>query len=168
MRILGIDPGTEKIGWAVLEAGKPTKEYPNGFRLVKADLIKTPAKQQLAIRLRKIFEEVCGIIKTYRPDVMAVEKLFFCKNQKTAMDVGQARGVVLLAATISHLRVAEYTPMQVKMALTGYGKADKKQVQKMIQYILGQKNRITQDDTADAVAVAMCHHDLGLTRQSQK
>lgn len=159
MKILGIDPGTGKIGWAVLEAGKPTPQFPNGFRLIKADLIKTPVNQDLAVRLRTIFEEVCGIIKTYQPEIMAVERLFFCKNQKTAMDVGQARGVVLLAATLHHLRVAEYTPMQVKLALTGYGKAGKTQVQKMIQYILGGE-RIKQDDTADAVAVAMCHHDL--------
>jgi len=159
MKILGIDPGVGRIGFAVLEAGRPSPQYPNGFRLIKADLIKTPIKQDLPVRLRRIFEEVCGIIKTYRPDVMAVERLFFCKNQKTAMDVGQARGVVLLAATVNHLKVAEYTPMQVKMALTGYGKAEKRQVQKMIQYILGGE-RIKQDDTADAVAVAMCHHDL--------
>ncbi|HET7673354.1 MAG TPA: crossover junction endodeoxyribonuclease RuvC [Candidatus Saccharimonadales bacterium] len=151
MRIIGIDPGTGILGFGVIES--------SGQKLQMADagVIRTPANQEDSKRLKTIFEELNEIIKQNKPDVMAVEKLFFAKNVTTAMSVAQARGAVLLCGEQNELPIFEYTPLQVKQAITGYGKADKAQVQEMVKTILKLKETPKPDDCADALAVAICH-----------
>lgn len=151
MRILGIDPGTGILGFGVIELvrGKP--------KLVDGGVIRTPVKEDDAVRLQTIFEELTDIIIQTKPDEMAVEKLFFAQNVTTAMTVAQARGVVLLAGKQAGLRLAEYTPLQIKQALTGYGRAEKKQIQEMVRVILGLKDIPKPDDCADALACAITH-----------
>ena len=152
MRILGIDPGTGILGFGVIEVnGQKAK-------LVDGGVIRTPVKEDDAIRLQTIFDELTDIIINTKPQEMAVEKLFFAQNVTTAMTVAQARGVVLLCGMQSKLKIAEYTPLQIKQALTGYGRADKKQIQEMVRVILGLKDIPKPDDCADALAVAICHH----------
>ena|SRR3990167_3907450 len=152
MRILGIDPGTGILGFGVIEVnGQKAK-------LVDGGVIRTPVKEDDAIRLQTIFDELTDIIMNTKPQEMAVEKLFFAQNVTTAMTVAQARGVVLLCGMQSKLKIAEYTPLQIKQALTGYGRADKKQIQEMVRVILGLKDIPKPDDCADALAVAICHH----------
>ena len=151
MRILGIDPGTGILGFGVIEVlkGKPM--------LVDAGVIRTPAKEDDAIRLVTIFDELTSIIKDAQPDEMSVEKLFFAQNVTTAITVAQARGVVLLAGQQAGLVIAEYTPLQIKQALTGYGRAEKKQIQEMVRVLLGLKAIPKPDDCADALAAALTH-----------
>lgn len=151
MRILGIDPGTGILGFGVIEVlkGKPI--------LVDAGVIRTPAKEDDAIRLVTIFDELTSIIKDAQPDEMSVEKLFFAQNVTTAITVAQARGVVLLAGQQAGLVIAEYTPLQIKQALTGYGRAEKKQIQEMVRVLLGLKAIPKPDDCADALAAALTH-----------
>ncbi len=152
MKILGIDPGTGILGFGVIEVvpgGKP--------KLLDAGVIKTPPKQDDSIRLQTIYDELTEVIEQTRPKVMVVEKLFFAQNVTTAMSVSQARGVVLLAGIKAGLDLYEYTPLQIKQALTGYGRADKKQIQEMVRIILGLKNAPQPDDCADALAAAICH-----------
>lgn len=151
MRIIGIDPGTGILGFGIIEIqkGKP--------QLVDAGVIRTPVKEDDAVRLQTIFDELTDIIVQTKPDVMAVEKLFFAQNVTTAMTVAQARGVVLLTGTQASLTIHEYTPLQIKQALTGYGRADKKQIQEMVRVILGLKDVPKPDDCADALACAICH-----------
>lgn len=151
MRILGIDPGTGILGFGVIdvERGKA--------KLVDAGVIRTPVKEDDAIRLETIFNELSMIIAETKPDVMSVEKLFFAKNVTTAMTVAQARGVVLLCARQADLQIYEYTPMQIKQAITGYGRADKKQIQEMVKVILQLKAIPKPDDAADALAAAITH-----------
>lgn len=151
-RILGIDPGTGILGFGVIEADGRGKA-----QLVDAGVIRTPVKEDDAVRLLTIYEELTDIISTSRPVVMAVEKLFFAQNVTTAMTVSQARGVVLLAGKIAGLEIAEYTPLQIKQALTGYGRADKKQIQEMVRVLLGLKDVPKPDDCADALAAAITH-----------
>ncbi len=151
MRILGIDPGTGILGFGVIEASN------NKAQLVDAGVIRTPPKQDAAIRLQTIFEEMTDIIVQSKPTDMAVEKLFFAQNVTTAMTVSQARGVVLLAGQQAGLSIAEYTPLQIKQALTGYGRAEKKQIQEMVRVILGLDKAPTPDDCADALAAAITH-----------
>jgi crossover junction endodeoxyribonuclease RuvC len=152
MRILGIDPGTGIVGFGVIDM------QPGGkYSLVDAGVIRTPVNEPLPERLETIFEELTELIKLNKPDCISVEKLFFAKNVTTAISVSHARGVVLLAAKQANLEIGEYTPLQIKQAITGYGKADKKQVQEMLQSILQLKNPIKQDDCADAIAAAICH-----------
>ena len=151
MRILGIDPGTGILGFGVIELD--AKKKPT---LVDAGVIRTPVKQADSDRLFTIYEELDQIIKELKPTVMAVEKLFFAKNVTTAMSVSQARGVVLLLGKQHSLELHEYTPLQIKQALTGYGKADKKQMQEMVRIVLGLKNVPKPDDCADAIAAALC------------
>jgi crossover junction endodeoxyribonuclease RuvC len=152
MRILGIDPGTGILGFGVIEANRQGKA-----QLVDAGVIRTPVKEDDAVRLQTIFEELNDIIMQTKPGAMAVEKLFFSKNVTTAMTVSQARGVVLLCAMQNRLEIAEYTPQQIKQALTGYGRADKKQIQEMVRAVLGLKEAPKPDDCADALAAAICH-----------
>ena len=152
MRILGIDPGTGRLGFGVIEIVKT-----NHPKLVDAGVITTPAHQPDSERMITIFDELSEIIKDTKPDVMSVEKLFFAQNVTTALQVAQARGVVLLCGQQSGLVMAEYTPLQIKMALTGYGRADKKQMQEMVRVILGLKEAPQPDDCADALAAALCH-----------
>lgn len=151
MRIIGIDPGTGILGFGIIEVtkGKP--------QLVDAGVIRTPVKEDDAVRLMTIYEELTDIIADTNPTEMAVEKLFFASNVTTAMTVAQARGVVLLTAMQAKLVIAEYTPLQIKQAVTGYGKAEKQQVQEMVRVILGLKEVPKPDDCADAIAAAITH-----------
>lgn len=148
---MGIDPGTGILGFGVIdvERGKA--------KLVDAGVIRTPIKEADAVRLLTIYEELTEIIKLNHPDMMSVEKLFFARNVTTAMTVAQARGVVLLCGMQAGLTIAEYTPMQIKQATTGYGKADKKQMQEMVRVILQLKEIPKPDDAADALAAAITH-----------
>ncbi len=152
MRILGIDPGTGLLGFGVIEVGKSQKP-----QLVDAGVIRTPVKEDDGVRLQTIFEELSDIIAQSKPSHMAVEKLYFVQNVTTAMTVAQARGVAIVAGKLAGLEIAEYTPLQIKQALTGYGRADKKQMQEMVRIILGLKEVPQPDDCADALACAICH-----------
>ncbi len=126
-------------------------------QLVDAGVIRTPVHEDDAVRLQTIFDELTDIISTTKPTEMSVEKLFFARNVTTAMTVAQARGVVLLCGKQAGLQIAEYTPLQIKMAVTGYGKADKKQIQEMVRVILGLQEVPKPDDCADAIAAALTH-----------
>ncbi|MBI4363484.1 MAG: crossover junction endodeoxyribonuclease RuvC [Candidatus Doudnabacteria bacterium] len=148
MTILGIDPGIGRTGYAVLQQDK------NKIRLLACGCITTPVKIADATRLLEIKKDLTSLIKKWKPDVLCIESLFFAANSKTAMSVGQARGVALLAAAEYNLKVIEVTPLQVKISATGYGKADKRQVQKMIQTLLKLKKIPRPDDAADAAAIA--------------
>ncbi len=152
MRILGIDPGTGILGFGVIEIDKKNKAH-----LVDAGVIRTPVKEDDAVRLETIFDELTDIITSTKPQIMVVEKLFFAQNITTAMTVSQARGVVLLCGKQAGLELHEYTPLQIKMALTGYGRADKKQIQEMVRVILELKEVPKPDDCADALAAALTH-----------
>lgn len=151
MRILGIDPGTGILGFGVIEAdhGK--------FQIVDGGVIRTPVKEDDAVRLQTIYDELTDIIAQTKPEAMSVEKLFFARNVTTAMTVAQARGVVLLCGMQSQLTIHEYTPMQIKQAITGYGKADKKQMQEMVKVLLQLDQIPKPDDAADALAAAITH-----------
>ena len=151
MRILGIDPGTGILGFGVIDVEKGKSQ------LVDAGVIRTPVKEDDAVRLVTIFEELTDIIVSTKPQEMAVEKLFFAQNITTAMTVSQARGVVLLAGKQAGLTIYEYTPLQIKQALTGYGRAEKKQIQEMVRVILQLKDVPKPDDCADALAAAITH-----------
>lgn len=150
MRIMGLDPGTSVTGYGLVSQ--------EGQRLTVLDygVIRTSTSQTPEGRLAHIHEEVYARVRDGDVDAVAVEKLFFNKNVQSAMSVGQARGVIMLAAAQHGLRVKEYTPSQIKMAVTGYGKAPKKQVQAMVQAVLGMKEEPAPDDAADALAVAIC------------
>ncbi len=151
MRILGIDPGTGILGFGVIDVtGGKTQ-------LVDAGVIRTPAHEDDVVRLQTIYDELTDIITQTKPTHMAVEKLFFARNVTTAMTVAQARGVVLLCGSQNNLGIAEYTPLQIKMAITGYGRADKKQIQEMVRIHLGLTEAPKPDDCADALAAALTH-----------
>lgn len=152
MRILGIDPGTGILGFGVIDVNKQGKAT-----LVDGGVIRTPVKQADSERLKTIYEELTEIIKSTKPEIMSVEKLFFSQNVTTAMSVSQARGVVLLCGVQNNLELFEYTPQQIKLAITGYGKADKKQMQEMVKVVLGLQEVPKPDDCADALAAAICH-----------
>ncbi|MEO5627369.1 MAG: crossover junction endodeoxyribonuclease RuvC [Candidatus Saccharimonadales bacterium] len=151
MRIIGIDPGTGILGFGVIDI-----DAKGAISLVDAGVIRTPVKQADSERLVTIYDELHELIKATKPTVMSVEKLFFAKNVTTAMSVSQARGVVLLCGKQHQLDLYEYTPMQIKLALTGYGKADKKQMQEMVRLLLKLKETPQPDDAADALAAAIC------------
>ncbi len=152
MLALGIDPGTAITGYGFV------REEASGLALVTYGVIRTPAGEPLYRRLLQIHEGLCALLATYRPDCVAVEELFFSTNARTAIAVGQARGVCLLAAAQAGLEVFEYTPLEVKQAIAGYGKASKEQVQQMVRMLLELDDIPRPDDAADAVAVAICHH----------
>jgi len=151
LRVLGIDPGVATVGWAVIE------ENGGNFKALAYGHISTSPKKDDEDRLLEISQDLEGIIKKYNPEESAVEKLFFFKNQKTIIEVGQARGAILLTLAKNKVKIASYTPLQVKQAITGYGKAEKKQVQLMVKNILGLKSIPKPDDTADAIAISLCH-----------
>lgn len=151
MRIIGIDPGTGILGFGVINVDR------QNVQLVDAGVIRTPVKEDDAVRLETIYQELTDIIAQTKPTVMSVEKLFFSRNVTTAMTVSQARGVVLLCARLSSLEIFEYTPMQIKQSVTGYGKADKKQMQEMVRVLLKLKEVPKPDDAADALAAALTH-----------
>lgn len=150
-RILGIDPGTGILGFGVIDLvdSQPI--------LVDAGVIRTPVKEDDAVRLLTIYDELTEIIAATKPTIMSVEKLFFSRNVTTAMTVSQARGVVLLCGMQAGMTIHEYTPMQIKQATTGYGNADKKQMQEMVRIILKLKEIPKPDDAADALAAAITH-----------
>jgi crossover junction endodeoxyribonuclease RuvC len=151
MRILGIDPGTGILGFGVIDV-----DNKGTASLVDAGVIRTPPHQPDSERLNTIYDELHEIIVATKPQVMSVEKLFFARNVTTAMSVAQARGVVLLCGKQHKLELHEFTPMQIKQAITGYGKADKKQIQEMVRVLLGLKETPKPDDAADALAAAIC------------
>lgn len=151
MRILGIDPGTGILGFGVIEA------HGMNAQLVDAGVIRTPVKEDDAVRLETIYEELTDIIASTKPAVMAVEKLFFARNVTTAMTVAQARGVVLLCGRQAGIGIFEYTPLQIKQSITGYGKAEKKQIQEMVRVLLKLDKAPKPDDCADALATALTH-----------
>lgn len=151
MRILGIDPGTGILGFGVIDVQGANTQ------LVDAGVIRTPVKEDDAIRLETIYDELTDIIAATKPTAMSVEKLFFARNVTTAMTVAQARGVVLLCGRQAGMEIFEYTPLQIKQAITGYGKADKKQIQEMVRVMLKLKTVPKPDDCADALAAALTH-----------
>ena len=156
MRIIGIDPGYAIMGWGILDLKG------NKFSVVDYGSITTDAGVDAAKRLQHIYAELGAIIAKYEPEEAAIEELFFNNNAKTVILVGEARGIAVLACANAGLEISEYTPLQIKQALVGYGRADKKQVQAMVKAILNLKEVPKPDDTADAVAAAICHgHSRG-------
>ena len=151
MVILGIDPGVATVGYGVVDCRS------GNFRCLEYGCITTPAHTLLEARLSEIYDGICELINRHRPDCMSVEELFFQNNQKTAVDVAQARGVVLLAANKLHVPIYEYTPLQVKSAVVGYGRAEKQQVMYMVRQYLHLTETPKPDDAADAIAIAICH-----------
>lgn len=150
MRVLGIDPGFGRLGVAVIESNK------NVVSALMHNCIETSSKLSFLERLLILRAEVARIIETYKPDRVGLEKLFFFKNQKTAMDVAHARGMLLALVGLKKISLKEFTPLQVKQTLVGYGRADKKQIQKMVQMIFKLKKAPKLDDAADALAIAWC------------
>jgi crossover junction endodeoxyribonuclease RuvC len=151
MRIIGIDPGYAIVGFGVLDYDRPK------FGVVSYGAITTDADTEFNTRLMEIYNDTCQIFDQYKPEFMAIEKLYFTTNQKTAIAVAEARGIVLLAARQRNIEIFEYTPLQVKNSITGYGKAVKKQVQELTKNILKLPEIPKPDDTADALAIAVCH-----------
>ena len=151
MRILGIDPGVATIGFGVVEAER------NRQRLIKCGVITTPAHTSLSSRLEQIFRDVADLLDLFKPDAVSIEELFFNTNITTGIAVAHARGVILLACRIAGVQSFEYTPLQVKQAVTGYGKAEKKQVMDMVKRLCNLPAPPRPDDAADAVALALCH-----------
>jgi len=152
LRVLGIDPGTATTGWAIIETSKSRGIKPLGYGVISTK--KTGSEEE---RLFEISRDLQKIIEKYKPDEAAIEKIFFFKNQKTIIQVSQSRGAVLLTLRQKSIRISSYTPLQIKQALTGYGKAEKKQMQEMTKSILSLKSIPKPDDAADAIAAAICH-----------
>ena len=150
MRVLGVDPGTARMGWGIVEG----EEEPC---LVAYGTLTTPAGQPLAARLHALYQALRQVIALHQPDTGAMEELFFARNVRTAFAVGQARGAALVALAEAGLHVHEYSPLEVKQAVTGYGAAEKTQVQEMVRALLGLAEIPRPDDAADALAVALCH-----------
>lgn len=151
MLVLGIDPGTATTGFGLV------RETTDGIQLVDFGTIITPPSDDPAYRLLQLYDQLTKLIELHRPDSGSVEKLFFQRNVTTAISVGQARGVILLCFAQSHIPVFEYTPLEVKQAVTGYGRADKKQIQVMVKALLNLDIIPKPDDAADALAIAICH-----------
>lgn len=161
MRILGIDPGVGRLGWGVIEEAKTG----TGWRAVAYGCIETEKNTPLPKRIQDVYDNLVVIIQKHAPNVLSVEELFFSKNVTTAFMVGQARGVVLLVASQNNLEVVEYNPGTVKLAVTGYGRADKRQITQMVKTIFKLPKETLMDDTADALAVALAH---AFSRKSPK
>ena len=151
MRIIGIDPGYAIVGYGVIDY------IGNKFRIVEYGAITTESNQNMNERFKSIHDDLNTIIERTKPEFLAIEELFFNSTQKTAINVAQARGVLLLSALNHGISVHEYTPLQVKQAVVGYGRAEKKQVQLLVKSILGLEKVPKPDDTADALAIAVCH-----------
>ena len=152
MRIVGFDPGLATLGYGVIDIDKKGKPL-----MVDYGIISTPKDENLAVRLCMLEKGVKQVIDTFKPDQIAIEELFFAKNVKTGIAVAHARGVILLTANKECGKIFEYTPLQIKQALTGYGRADKNQIQQMVKTFLALKSIPRPDDAADALAVALCH-----------
>ncbi len=161
MIILGIDPGYAITGYGLIEY------LSNRSRMLDFGVVSTQARVPFEIRLLTIYQELEALIRRYSPDVMAVEELFFSRNTTTAIGAAQARGVAILAAAKAGIPVYEYTPMQIKLAVTGYGRADKNQVSQMVKTILCLDQIPAKDDASDALAVAICQAHTGLFRGSK-
>ncbi|HLR21916.1 MAG TPA: crossover junction endodeoxyribonuclease RuvC [Tissierellaceae bacterium] len=151
MKILGIDPGIAIVGYSIIECKG------NNYKALEYGCITTDSKMESPDRLKIVYDEILNIIDDHKPDDLAIEELFFNKNVKTAIMVGQARGVEILAAKNKGLEIFEYTPLQIKQAVVGYGRAEKQQVQEMVKMLLNLKELPKPDDVADALAVAICH-----------
>lgn len=163
MIILGIDPGYAIVGYGVVKCESAR------FELIACGAITTAADMPFHKRLKTIYDDMTQIVREYAPEEMSIEKLFFNSNEKTAIDVAQARGVTLLPAIERGIPIFEYTPLQVKSSIVGYGRAEKNQVQEMVKNMLHLKNIIKPDDTADAVAIAITHGlSLGRRRLEKK
>jgi crossover junction endodeoxyribonuclease RuvC len=158
MRILGIDPGLAIVGWGVIDYEK------SKFRTVAYGSIQTPANTPTEKRLKLIFDGMQELLKTYTPEAVAVEELFFNTNITTGIRVAEARGIILLCAELAKIPLFEYTPLQVKQAVVGYGRAEKKQVISMVTRLLNLPQPPKPDDTADALAIAICHAHSGASR----
>lgn len=161
MRILGIDPGYAIVGWGVLEFDNMR------FKVIKYGSVTTSTDTPFDRRLAEIYGDMCSVLDMFKPDCMSIEKLYFNTNITTGIDVAQARGVIMLAAVQRNVPIFEYTPLQVKSAVTGYGRAEKHQVQEMTRTILGLKEVPKPDDTADALALAICHGHTGGSKLSE-
>ncbi len=151
MRILGIDPGFAITGYSIIDY------VGNKFKLITSGAILTEAKTSFPLRLTKIYDDLTTIIQEYKPDAISVEELFFNQNVKTAINVAQARGIVLVVGSKNNIPTFEYTPLQVKQAVAGYGRADKIQVQRMVKTILKAESLPKLDDITDSMAVGICH-----------
>ena len=160
MIVLGIDPGMAILGYGVVE------QTGNSLKVIDYGVVNTPSGMNTSQRLTVIFEAVGELIEKYSPETVAVEELFFNKNVKTALTIGHARGVAILAAAIKDIEVYEYTPLQVKQAVVGYGRASKQQIQQMVRMLLNLKEMPKPDDAADALAVSICHiHSIALQKK---
>lgn len=159
MRILGIDPGYAIMGWGVVDVTG------NKFKAIAYDSILTEAHSYMPDRLKYLYNSLMDIIAEYEPDEVSIEELYFNNNAKTAIFVGQARGVAVLACANSGIPIYEYTPLQIKQGLVGYGRADKKQIQQMVKVMLNLKEVPKPDDTADALAAAICHGNSAASRK---
>ena len=157
VRILGIDPGYARVGWGIIEVESSPPRWAGKLKVESYGCVETSKNTDPQERLVYVYKEVCALIKKYKPDVLAIEELFFTNNAKTAFKVGEARGVIILAGAMQKISVASYTPLQVKIAVTGYGNADKTQVGRMVKAILKLKEMPKLDDTVDAIAVALTH-----------
>ncbi|MGN0017703.1 MAG: crossover junction endodeoxyribonuclease RuvC [Candidatus Gastranaerophilaceae bacterium] len=151
MKILGIDPGMAIVGYSVLEVNG------DSFELITSGSIQTQKGETDAYRLHEIFQDISTIIDTYKPDIASIEKLFYFRNQTTIIPVAEARGVIIMALEKFKVPVFEYTPMEVKQVLTGFGRADKKEVEKMVKITLQCDELPKLDDTIDSIAIAICH-----------
>ena len=151
MRVIGIDPGVAITGYGIID------ESGTGYKCIDSGCIRTGKDQNTAVRLQTIHDFIVELVFRHEPKALAVEKLFFSKNVRTAFQVGEARGVIVLAAARSNIDLFEYTPLQVKQAVAGYGNAEKMQVQKMVQMLLKLPALPAVDDEADALAIALCH-----------
>ncbi len=161
MRILGIDPGYAIVGYGVLEF------YNTRFKVINYGAITTESDTPFDKRLAEIYDDMCRVLDMFKPDCMIIEKLYFNTNITTGIDVAQARGVTMLAAVQRGVPIYEYTPLQVKVAVTGYGRAEKQQMQEMTKNILHLKEVPKPDDTADALAIAICHGHTGGSKMSE-
>ena len=151
MRILGIDPGVATVGFGAIESSG------SNLKMVRCGVITTPAKQRLALRLSRIYTDMSEIIDMFKPDCIAIEELFFNTNLTTGIAVAHGRGVIILAGENKDIPMYEYTPLQIKQALTGYGRAEKRQVMDMVKRQLNLSQKAKPDDASDALAVAICH-----------
>ncbi len=151
MRIIGIDPGIARVGWGIID------QTTNKVNTIAFDCFETHKSLPTEIRLLEIYTFISNLLSEYKPDALSIEELFFNTNAKTALVVGHARGIVLLAAATQKIPIVSYTPLQVKMALTGYGRADKSQIGHMVKTLLYLKSIPKPDDTADALAIALTH-----------
>lgn len=152
MKIIGIDPGTARMGYSIVSSHK------NGiFKIIEADVFVTPAGMDMHKRLKLLYTGLHSVLNKHKPQIMVVERLFFNSNAKTAITVGQARGIAMLAAADWDMAVFEYTALEAKRVMTGYGRADKKQMQEAVKKMLSLEKVVKSDDANDAVAIAICH-----------